>query len=31
MAEKNRTKLDYAQGSTELVKAGLLFIAVKLG
>jgi hypothetical protein len=31
MADKNRTRLDYAQGSTELVRAGLLFIAVKLG
>jgi hypothetical protein len=31
MAEKNRTKLDYHQDSTALVKAGLLFVAVKLG
>lgn len=31
MAEKNRTKFDYPQDSTELVKAGLLYVAVKLG
>lgn len=31
MAEKNRTKLDYPKDSIQVVKAGLLFVAVKLG
>ncbi len=31
MAEKNRTKSDYPKDSIELVKSGLLFLAVKLG
>jgi hypothetical protein len=31
MAEKNRTKLDYPRDSIQLVKSGLLFVAVKLG
>lgn len=31
MAEKSRTRFDYPQDSIELVKAGLLFVAVKLG
>ncbi len=31
MAEKNRTKNDYPKDSIQLVKAGLLFVAVKLG
>ncbi len=31
MAEKNRTKDDYPKDSIALVKAGLLFVAVKLG
>lgn len=31
MAEKNRTKNDYPAESIRLVKAGLLFVAVKLG
>ena len=31
MAEKNRTRLDYPKDSIDLVKAGLLFVAVKLG
>jgi len=31
MAEKNRTKDDYPKDSITLVKAGLLFVAVKLG
>lgn len=31
MAEKNRTRADYPQEALEVVKAGLLFVAVKLG